>query len=326
MEENSQNPSPLPLINPVLKSFLHIISLTGLYMIFTILFYSLGITVVENIMGIHIQDRVANQTFDNLDANSIMGMKILQLIISAGSFIGTALIFIKYFVKEDLKPFFGFNKVIPPAKTFFWVLVIGIAVIPVLEYVATLTKLIPLPEGFEESAKQMQEANNTLQGAFLQAPTIGILLLNILAIAIIPAIGEELMFRGVYMQLLYRFLKQRIHFAVFISAFLFSIMHGQYYNFFAILLMGILFGYMYYWSGNIMVTIWAHFVNNGLAVLFSYLQQHNPDVTYLSDDYSLPLPVILGCLAVVGIGIWQFYKTTHQQHPLVIAEDDDVEE
>lgn len=324
MEENSQNPSPIPLINPVLKSFLHIISLTGLYMICTILFYWLGITLVENVMGIQVQDKVANQIFSDLDANSIMGMKILQLIISAGSFIGTALIFTRFFAKEDIKPFFGFTKVVPPAKTFIWVLVIAVAAIPVLNYIASLTELIPFPQEFEETAQKMQEASNTLQAGFLQAPTIGILLLNILAIAIIPAIGEELLFRGVYMQLLYRVFKQRIHLAVFISAFLFSIMHGQYYNFFAILLMGLLFGYLYYWSGNIMVTIWAHFINNGLAVLFSYLHQHNPDVAFLADDYSFPLPVILGCAAVAGVGIWQFYKTTQKYHPTLVT--DEVEE
>ncbi len=325
MEENSQNPSPLPLINPVLKSFLHILSLTGLYMILTILFYSLGIFIVENILGIHIQDKVANQNFSDLDANSIMGMKILQLIISAGSFIGTALIFIRFFVKENLKPFFGFTKVVPPAKTFIWVLVIAVAAIPVLEYIASLTELIPFPEGFEDAAKKAQEASNTLQVAFLQAPTIGILLLNILAIAIIPAIGEELIFRGVYMQLLYRVFKQRINVAVFISAFLFSIMHGQYYNFFAILLMGLLFGYLYYWSGNIMVSIWAHFINNGLAVLFSYLQQHNPDIAFFADDYNFPLPVILGCAAIAGFAIWQFYKTTQQYHPTLVTEEGEEE-
>lgn len=294
-------------------------------MILTILFYSLGIFIVENILGIHIQDKVANQNFSDLDANSIMGMKILQLIISAGSFIGTALIFIRFFVKENLKPFFGFTKVVPPAKTFIWVLVIAVAAIPVLEYIASLTELIPFPEGFEDAAKKAQEASNTLQVAFLQAPTIGILLLNILAIAIIPAIGEELIFRGVYMQLLYRVFKQRINVAVFISAFLFSIMHGQYYNFFAILLMGLLFGYLYYWSGNIMVSIWAHFINNGLAVLFSYLQQHNPDIAFFADDYNFPLPVILGCAAIAGFAIWQFYKTTQQYHPTLVTEEGEEE-
>lgn len=323
MEENSQNPSPQPLINPVLKSFLQIISVTGLYMIFTVLMYWLGMLVVENLMGVQIQDRVAKQNFADLDEGSIMGMKILQLIISAGSFIGTALFFIPYFAKEKSKAFFGFTKVIPPAKMFLWVLVIAVAAIPVLEYIASLVRLMPLPEGVENGAIQAQEASNILQAAFLQAPNIGILLLNIFAIAIIPAIGEELLFRGVYMQLLYRFFKQRIHIAVFISAFLFSIMHGQYYNFFSILLMGLLFGYLYYWSGNIMVTIWAHFINNGVAVVLSYLHQHNPDIAFLADDYTFPLPVILGCIAVAGIGIWQFYKTTQQYHPTIVEEDEE---
>jgi LPXTG-motif cell wall-anchored protein len=39
------------------------------------------------------------------------------------------------------------------------------------------------------------------------------------------------------------------------------------------MLLGGLFGYLYYWSGNLLVPMFAHFFNNGFSVLMLYLYQ-----------------------------------------------------
>jgi membrane protease YdiL (CAAX protease family) len=125
----------------------------------------------------------------------------------------------------------------------------------------------------EEEAAKLTET-------FLKMPTIGSFLFNIFMIALLPAIGEEFMFRGLLQRLLKEWLGN-IHLAIFISAFLFSALHMQFYGFFPRMLLGIMFGYLFYWSGSLWVPICAHFINNGSAVIFSYLGQCG----FLSGNY-----------------------------------------
>lgn len=323
MEENSQNPSPQPLINPVLKSFLQIISVTGLFIIISTLFEALGMFIATNFFEVKIQPDFRYQDYSTLDEVGIMGYKIAQLLSSLGSFVLTAFLYVRLFMREDVKQLWGYKNIMPPTKTFGWVVLISISAIPVISYIVYLNNMIPLPTAWEETAQLLQKRNEELSRVFLKAPHVGILLLNLIVIAVVPAIGEELLFRGVYMQLFYRFFKQNIHLSVGFTAFLFSLMHLQFYNFFAILLMGILFGYMYYWSGSITTSIWAHFINNGLVVVFSFIAEQHPNLTFLEYEYNYSLPVALVSAVVLIFATWQFYKTTQQYHPTIVEEDEE---
>ena len=93
--------------------------------------------------------------------------------------------------------------------------------------------------------------------------------INLILIAIIPAVGEELLFRG-YLQESFSKWLQNAHLAIIFSAFLFSAIHLQFHGFFPRFILGILLGYLFFWSGSIMIPIFAHFVNNALVVIFSY--------------------------------------------------------
>jgi hypothetical protein len=97
-------------------------------------------------------------------------------------------------------------------------------------------------------------------------------LIGLLVIAILPAIGEELVFRGMLQPQLHRTFGD-IHIAVWISAIVFSAFHLQFFGFVPRMLLGALFGYLYFWSGNLWMSIFAHFVNNGFSVLMLYLRQ-----------------------------------------------------
>lgn len=322
MEENN----PIQSINTVLKSFLNLLSLTGLYFIFTIVFASLGMQAAGWATGTEINPDFNTLDVNNLDAGTIFGYKLFQLIASFGSFIVTALVFTRFFARESPAEFLGFKRTVPNAKILGLTLLIGLAAIPAISLIATLNQQIPLPADWVETADKLQATNDGLNRAFLQAPSIWVLLLNLLVIAIIPAIGEELLFRGAFLQLIYRFSKQRIHLSIVVVAIMFSVMHLQYYNFFAILFMGVVFGYLYFWSGNIMVAVWAHFINNGTAVLFAYIQQHNPDMEFLGYDYEFsPLIGIAGLLVMAG-AMWLFYKTTQQYHAVAVEESEETEE
>ncbi len=100
----------------------------------------------------------------------------------------------------------------------------------------------------------------------------GQLLLALFVIALLPAIGEELLFRGILQRRVVA-MTGSVHTGIWITAILFSAIHVQFYGFVPRMLLGALFGYVYVWSGNLWVPMLAHFVNNGFTVLMVYLYQ-----------------------------------------------------
>ena len=116
----------------------------------------------------------------------------------------------------------------------------------------------------------------------LKVDTIGGLLLNLLVIALIPAVGEELTFRGVLQQGLVRRMKSP-HLAIILSAAIFSFIHFQFYGFLPRMFLGLLLGYMFYITGSLWTSILMHFVNNGSVVVLYYL--NNKDIISIDAEH-----------------------------------------
>ncbi|MBI35291.1 MAG: hypothetical protein CMP67_08010 [Flavobacteriales bacterium] len=93
-------------------------------------------------------------------------------------------------------------------------------------------------------------------------------IVTLIGIALIPAIGEELMFRGFLMNLLAQ--KSNHHNGIAVSALIFAVVHFNFTNFFFYFILGVVMGYVYYWGRNLIFPIIIHFVNNAL-VLFGYM-------------------------------------------------------
>lgn len=155
-------------------------------------------------------------------------------------------------------------------KPTIW-LYVGILVIvisPLIYWIYGLNQQMELPEAWsalEASMKTAEEESEKTIQLLLSATGTQAFLINILVIAILPAVGEELLFRGV-LQNIFRGLFTNPHFAIWVAAILFSALHMQWYGFLPRLLLGAMFGYIYFWSGSIMLSIFAHFINNGAAV------------------------------------------------------------
>ena len=98
------------------------------------------------------------------------------------------------------------------------------------------------------------------------------LIIGFLVIAVLPAIGEEIIFRGMIQNDFYR-ATRNIHLSIWISALLFSAIHIQFFGFFPDCFLVRLFGYLYYWSGNLLMPMLAHFINNGFTVATLVLTQ-----------------------------------------------------
>ncbi len=155
-----------------------------------------------------------------------------------------------------------------------FVVAVGIILfaIPIINYTGVINSELKLPaslSGFEAKIKAAEESAAKMTEAFLNVHTFGGLLINLIIVALLPAVGEEFLFRGVLLKLLKEWTKNK-HAAILITAFLFSAVHFQFYGFLPRFLLGALFGYLFIWSGNIWIPVTVHFVNNGLAVILYY--------------------------------------------------------
>lgn len=157
-------------------------------------------------------------------------------------------------------------------------------------------------EKMEEMLKRLEDTASDLTQQMLEVDTFGGLLVNLLVIALIPAIGEELTFRGVLQQSLVRGCKNH-HVGIILSAAIFSFIHFQFYGFLPRMFLGIILGYLFYYSGSLWVSILMHFINNGTAVVIAYLQHKGVvdiDYEHFGSTTSLWL-ILLSLVLTVGL-------------------------
>lgn len=159
---------------------------------------------------------------------------------------------------------------------------------------------------FETWARDYENRAEGLTKYMTQFSSTGEFLFAFFVIAILPAFGEELVFRGMLQPQLMRITKN-FHASIWITAALFSAFHLQFFGFVPRLLLGALFGYLYYWSGNLLMPIFAHFVNNGFSVLMLYLNQKGIVDMDIESTEAAPWPSVLIFTLVGGFSLF-YYK------------------
>ncbi|WP_375416375.1 lysostaphin resistance A-like protein [uncultured Hymenobacter sp.] len=170
---------------------------------------------------------------------------------------------------------------------------------------------------FEGWARASEDRAQTLTKYLTQFSSPGRFLVGVLVVAVVPAIAEELFFRGVIQRNLGQWFSP--HVGVWLAAAIFSAIHFQFFGFFPRFVLGLVLGYLYQWSGNILVPMAAHFTQNGFQLLLLYLQQQgklgadfNPDNTE-----SLPWPLVV-VSAVLSAGL--LFELYRRLRPAAVAE------
>jgi uncharacterized protein len=185
-------------------------------------------------------------------------------------------------------------KNIPAALLLLSALLI-VAIMPANSWFIDQNTHMQLPEflaGFERWAKAKEEALKKLTEYLTRFGSTGEFMLGLLVFGLIPAVGEELVFRGVIQRQLIRWFRQP-HVGIWVTALIFGAIHLQFYGMLPRTLLGALLGYLYWWSGNIWVPILGHFINNGFTVLMMYLQQIKVVNFDLDTTDAMPLSSIL---------------------------------
>ena len=189
---------------------------------------------------------------------SVNYLKLMQLFSGIGLFI-TPTLFYAYLTNFDYKLF----KI--SRQSAILVVTIMMLVTPFIGLLLEWNIMIDFPQWL----LKFDVNSEAIVAAFLQMNTIWDLLYTILVIAVVPAIGEELLFRGYLQQKIGTWLRNP-HIAILITAFLFSAIHLHLQGMIPRFVLGVLLGYLFYWSNSLWLPILAHFVNNAQAVLLSY--------------------------------------------------------
>jgi len=199
-------------------------------------------------------------------------LKYVQLILATFVFIVPANAYSRLF-SDNAFVFFEFKK--PSLLFLFFAALLWLFTLPIISFLADINNKIAFPTSFAglENSFRLAEARAENATRFLlNITSLSGLMVNLLVIAVVAAIAEELIFRGIIQKLLFEQSKN-IHLAIWLTALVFSLFHLQFFAIIPRIVLGAALGYTFYWSKSIWVPIFFHFINNASIVFASYLYQ-----------------------------------------------------
>mgnify|MGYP002784587655 CR=1 FL=1 len=258
--------------------------------------------------------------FGNADVNSILNglptdpqlvpmIWYLQGLSALGAFVIPGLLFAYYWDFEKKWEPFGLDQVKNP-KAYLLIVLLMVTSIPLVYAIYGINQKMALPpgwEGLEANWKAQEEKAAATISLMLETPGTLALLINMLILVILPAFGEELLFRGL-LQRIFQQASRNHHFAIWATAILFSAIHLQWYGFLPRMLLGAGFGYLVVWSGSLFPAIFGHLLNNGMALLGEHAAQKGwlPG----GEDWLMQLPVwsVVASIILTSLLLWAIYR------------------
>ena len=173
-------------------------------------------------------------------------------------------------------------------KQIVWVILILALTFPLSGALSELARVMPLPKDWKVKFDAMETAREAQEAMLIKIDSLSKYILSIVVIGILPAIFEEILFRGVIQNVLTKWFKGPWA-AILITAFIFSIIHMSFYGFFVRFALGIILGLVFYYSGSLWLAIIFHFLYNGLQVtaLYIFNMSANPNVKDIEGNFPL---------------------------------------
>ncbi|MDR7128802.1 membrane protease YdiL (CAAX protease family) [Algoriphagus sp. 4150] len=168
-----------------------------------------------------------------------------------------------------------------------------------------------LPEsmsGIESWMKEMEQQLMGLTKFLTDFQSIPELLMGVVVIGVLAGIGEEMFFRGLIQPKMHLY-TGNAHAGIWLTAFIFSAIHVQFYGFLPRLFLGGMFGYLYYYSGSLTYPIVAHIVNNTFTILMVYASNQGMIDFDMESTDTVSYPAAIVGLLVLLAGIFYFKKT-----------------
>lgn len=234
--------------------------------------YLVGMGVIMAAYGFDTLMQIAQ--LDLSSPNAANALWILQ-VVSTTIPLFIAPVFFAYVIVKEPEAYLRTTIKFPWGLMFLVVFIMFVSS-PVIEWLSNINQKMVLRGLFtsvQDWMREKEDAAQKLTGILLQMDTVGSMIKNVLLVGLLTAIAEEFMFRGVIQTIFTRWTKSA-NWAVWITAILFSSFHMEFFGFLPRMMLGVLLGYMVVWSGSIWPAVWGHFINNGTAVVVTYLYQH----------------------------------------------------
>lgn len=230
--------------------------------------------------------------------NDIAFLKFYLMAQTAMVFLVPAIILIRKMKPEGQQGYPEFR--LPHLNEIGLVVILTFCVFVITGFAGEINALLNLPEwlsGLEDWIMKMENDTENLMEKLMATATFPGLMLNLFMIALLPAIGEEMLFRGVLQKIFGRIFKSG-HTAVWVTAILFSAMHFEFLGFLPRLILGLVFGYLYLWSGKLWLSIIAHFVNNAVPTIAAFIYGYEDIMNDVAPElwkqvFMLPVPATI---------------------------------
>jgi membrane protease YdiL (CAAX protease family) len=237
----------------------------------------------------------------------INSMRWLQFAEAIGMFVVPPFV-LAYFWSDKPFKYLCLDKK-PDAVNVLFVILFMVLAIPFVNLLGEWNQQLKLPHALGAIEAQMKASEAEialLTKKLLDVHSLKGLFGNVFLIAFIPALGEELFFRGALQQIFQN--KKNAIMAIWLTAFIFSAIHFQFYGFVPRFLLGAFFGYLLVWSGNLWLPVLAHFANNAIAIVFYYLKYNGfqvVDIDTIGTGNTLWIGCVSGLLALIMIVLFR---------------------
>jgi len=281
-----------------------------------LLFQFFGAFLAALFYGFRISEILSLGAFD--DPKYVAASKLIQIIGSIGTFIVPAFLF-SFLFGGDLFSYYRFKDPVNWVAVFLTVGMM-VSVIPLVNYLAEVNMRMEFPIGSVDRLMRTMEADaEKIMRAFTATKSVWGLVVNLLMVGVLAAVGEELIFRGLFQKLLTGMLKNP-HMAILVTAILFSAFHFQFFSFLPRFVLGLILGYLMYLGRSIWFPIIAHFVNNAMGVIYYYFNSKGSTDDMLEEigtSTMLPMTALISLLlfAVFFIAWYYQLKVSSNQSP-----------
>jgi len=254
-------------------------------------FVSLGLAA----MYLHVPlEKLADLLQNSTDAN------LLRFLQSISAFFTMALPSFIFARLMNRNPFgyIGFNKAINNTQVF---IIVGIVFTGLIlsGALAQANEMIPLPKTWETYFKGLENKYNKAILVIANMKSVQDYVISLVIIALLPAIFEEMLFRGALQPVMIKLTRNPLA-GILITSILFSAIHMSYYGFLPRLALGVIIGYVFYFSRNLWLSSITHFLYNavGITQIYSLSKQGPLTQDSMKDN---PFPLYFGLLALVTL-------------------------
>lgn len=175
------------------------------------------------------------------------------------------------FITATPLSFLKLNKA-PHWRAITFVILLLCVSMPAMNYIVYINEQMSLPEALapvEAWMRATEDAAKAVTDSFLSNNNLLQMLGCVLLMGVLTGLSEEALFRGALQGVLAS--SRNVHFSIWLTAIIFSVLHFQFFGFVPRLLLGAIFGYLFVWTGSLWVPIIAHALNNSVVVVGSYL-------------------------------------------------------